>query len=99
LRETLKGPLVRVGVDRIVVSDPPQAAPPRPGSSQSAKDLFCRSPVTKSTAMDFVSMSWWMSQPVQAYLDAQLCRPQIDRLMCVLRLKGTEKDDKDDRCG
>ncbi|NVN88738.1 MAG: hypothetical protein HXX15_21895 [Rhodopseudomonas sp.] len=88
LRETLKGPLVRIGVDTIDLS--------KPGPSQAAASLFCRSPVKKDTAMDIVSMSWWMSQPVQAYLDAQLCRPQIERLMCVLQLKAGEAHDKCD---
>jgi hypothetical protein len=47
-------------------------------------------------------MSWWMSQSIQVYLDAQFCRPQIDRLMCVLKLKqnvGYQKDDKTEPCG
>jgi hypothetical protein len=36
--------------------------------------------------MENVSMSWWMSQPVQAYLDAQLCLPaNWKRLDCELR--------------
>jgi hypothetical protein len=39
--------------------------------------------------MAFVSMSWRLPQPVQACLDAQLCRPQIDRLICVLKQKQT----------
>ena len=98
LRETLKGPLVRVGVDEIILPDPSKPSklvPPQP--SQAAKDLFCRTPVKKDTAMHFVSMSWWMSQPVQAYLDAQFCRSQIDRLMCVLKLKG--KESGDNSCG
>jgi hypothetical protein len=82
LRATLNGPLVRIGVDAIAVLDPA-----RPVAAQSAQNAFCRSPVKVATAMDFVSMSWWMSQPVQAYLDAQLCRPQVERLMCVLKLK------------
>jgi hypothetical protein len=101
LRETLQGPLVRIGVDDIILPDPStpsKRAPPQP--SQAAKDLFCRTPVKEDTAMHFVSMSWWMSQPVQAYLDAQLCRSQIDRLVCVLKLKGSnEKGGKIDPCG
>ncbi len=91
LRETLKGPLVRIGVSTIDVPDPSQPASPQQ-PFQAARALFCRSPVKKS-AMDFVSMSWWMSQPVQAYLDAQLCRPQIERLMCVLKLKENEPNE------
>ena len=42
--------------------------------------------------MDTVSMSWWMSQPVQAYLDAQLCRKQAKRLSCVLKLPRARAD-------
>jgi hypothetical protein len=87
LRETLKGPLVRIGVDGI---DPPQ---PTSSASRAALAAFCRSPVTQRTAMTFVSMSWWMSQSVQAYLDAQLCRPQMVRLLCVLKLKAGESDE------
>jgi hypothetical protein len=46
---------------------------------------LCRRPLKESGYMEFVSMSWWMSQPVQAYLDAQLCIGQnIDRLICEL---------------
>jgi len=88
LRETLKGPLVRIGVDAIDRD--------KPGPSPAAAGLFCRSPVTRNTAMDIVSMSWWMSQPVQAYLDAQLCRPQVDRLMCVLQLGPGDQNEKCD---
>jgi len=40
--------------------------------------------------LEFVSMSWWLSQSVQVYLDAQLSRSQIDRLICVLKQKQTE---------
>jgi len=49
--------------------------------------------------MKFVSMSWWMSQSVQAYLDAQLCRPQMARLLCVLKLKAGDSDDPCDNMG
>jgi hypothetical protein len=42
--------------------------------------------------MEFVSMSWWMSQPVQADLDAQLCLPaNWQRLECELREGRTAK--------
>lgn len=34
---------------------------------------LCRREITAGSTMKSVSMSWWMSQPVQAYLDAQLC--------------------------
>ncbi len=46
----------------------------------------CRREVTSGAKMEHVSMSWWMSQPVQAYLDAQLCLPaNWKRLECELR--------------
>ena len=46
----------------------------------------CRREVKPATRMEQVSMSWWMSQPVQAYLDAQLCLPaNWKRLECELR--------------
>lgn len=55
---------------------------------------FCRRPVTSQASMENVSMSWWVSQPVQAYLDAQLCvRENWDALECELkagRLQGGE---------
>ena len=87
LRGTLAGPLTRIGVD---VIDPAITTSLAPEASPAEKRLFCRSPVKTATSMAFVSMSWWLSQPVQAYLDAQLCRPQIDRLICVLKQKQTE---------
>jgi hypothetical protein len=37
-------------------------------------------------------MSWWISQPVQAYLDAQLCAPEVDQvLICELK-RGIGRD-------
>ena len=87
LRGTLSGPLTRIGVD---VVDPEITTSLAPEPSPAEKKLFCRSPVKTATSMEFVSMSWWLSQPVQAYLDAQLCRPQIDRLICVLKQKQTD---------
>jgi hypothetical protein len=46
---------------------------------------LCRRRVADSGYREFVSMSWWMSQPMQAYLDAQLCvAANIDRLVCEL---------------
>jgi hypothetical protein len=55
------------------------SAPPR-------NNPFCRRGVKAKAVMRRVSMSWWMSQPVQAYLDAQLClRANWDRLECELR--------------
>jgi hypothetical protein len=41
--------------------------------------------------MKVVSMSWWMSQPVQAYLDGQLCVPQNwDPLNTALKAKNSD---------
>jgi hypothetical protein len=34
---------------------------------------LCRYPKTAKASIRFMSTSWWVSQPVQAYLDAQLC--------------------------
>jgi hypothetical protein len=48
---------------------------------------MCRHPVDQKGYMEQVSMSWWMSQPVQAYLDTQLCiDANIDRLICELQI-------------
>ncbi|MEJ0076216.1 MAG: hypothetical protein WDO17_12340 [Alphaproteobacteria bacterium] len=50
---------------------------------------FCRQKIGTKATMKIVSMSWWMSQPVQAYLDAQLCVPENwQKLACALRLDG-----------
>ena len=51
---------------------------------------FCRLDTEKNSKQDAklaaVSMSWWVSQPVQAYLDAQLCvQANWVRLECELR--------------
>lgn len=51
---------------------------------------FCRLDTEKNSKRDAklaaVSMSWWVSQPVQAYLDAQLCvQTNWVRLECELR--------------
>jgi hypothetical protein len=65
-----------------------------PGSNLQASQLpmspatnpVCRREVKGQAKMEQVSMSWWMSQPVQAYLDAQLCLPaNWVRLECELR--------------
>ena len=72
LRQTLQGPLISIGVHAI----------------EQGTGALCRSQVAQTTAMNVVSMSWWMSQPVQAYLDAQLCAPEIDQvLICELKRK------------
>jgi hypothetical protein len=53
--------------------------PPQSAVSDQRKTMplrenpLCRQVVRKRAAMGHVSMSWWMSQSVQAYLDAQLC--------------------------
>jgi hypothetical protein len=75
LKEALdgSGPVINVGVYS-----------PAPGSNSP----LCRVPITMQSHMTVVSMSWWMSQPVQAYLDAQLCAPENQKLACALRLKG-----------
>ncbi|MBI4274303.1 MAG: hypothetical protein HY659_06360, partial [Rhizobiales bacterium] len=42
--------------------------------------------IGKTAYMETVSMSWWMSHPVQAYLDAQLCvEANWNRLECELQ--------------
>ena len=51
---------------------------------------FCRLNFEKdykvAAKLQAVSMSWWVSQPVQAYLDAQLCvQANWTRLACELR--------------
>jgi hypothetical protein len=89
LRGTLdKGPLVEIGVGRIT---------PLKDDAEPDKDL-CRLDVGKNVEMETVSMSWWMSQPVQAYLDAQLCRKQAKRLACVLNLTAQHPQEADEAC-
>ena len=40
----------------------------------------------RPAVLEEVSMSWWVSQPVQAYLDGQLCVPENSReLVCESR--------------
>jgi hypothetical protein len=47
---------------------------------------LCRQLIRGQPYLKTVSMSWWMSQPVQAYLDGQLCvRANSVRLECTLR--------------
>jgi hypothetical protein len=51
-----------------------------------ATNPVCRREINAAAKLENVSMSWWMSQPVQAYLDAQLCLPaNWERLECELR--------------
>lgn len=89
LRGTLQGhPLIEIGVGQIN---------PR-GEDANPEPQLCRLSVKETTAMDTVSMSWWMSQPVQAYLDAQLCRKQAKRLACVLNLPAQHPQEADEAC-
>jgi hypothetical protein len=37
---------------------------------------FCRSGRSSAAQMSEVSISWWMSQPMQSFLDRQLCRKE-----------------------
>jgi hypothetical protein len=70
--------LIRVGVyEQLEIADMPTPDNPlcrwEPYSSQ-------------PPGMKNVSMSWWMSHPVQAYIDAQLCkRENWKNLLCELR--------------
>src|SRR5207245_2847056 len=80
LRATLNGDPITVGIK------------PLGGAASPAHPSLCRSPVKTRTEMPVVSMSWWISQPVQAYLDAQLCAPEIDRtLLCEIK-REVDKD-------
>lgn len=88
LRGTLAGPLVEIGVGDIEPT----------GEDADPEPHLCRLSVKSMTAMETVSMSWWMSQPVQAYLDAQLCRRQAKRLACVLTLDARDARDPDKVC-
>jgi hypothetical protein len=67
-------------------------APPNGNASAAQRSMspqanpVCRREVKSKAKMEQVSMSWWMSQPVQAYLDAQLCLPaNWLRIECELR--------------
>jgi hypothetical protein len=78
LRQTLGGEPVQIGLHEIPAPTTDARSKARP---------LCRSPVAKKTSMKTVSMSWWLSQPVQAYLDAQLCTEQSESLTAVLGVK------------
>jgi hypothetical protein len=55
---------------------------PKSTQAMTANPL-CRRTIKIDARLEHVSMSWWMSQPVQAYLDAQLCvRANWARLYC-----------------
>jgi hypothetical protein len=78
--------LIRIGVyDTLETTDMPGGA--------EAENPLCRWEVgarqpgeePQPAVMKNVSMSWWMSHPVQAYIDAQLCkRENAQRLLCEL---------------
>jgi hypothetical protein len=63
--------------------------PPK-ASSENVPRALCRRKVDGDIKMEVVSMSWWMSQPVQAYLDAQLCDARNWKPL-VCRLKKTDQ--------
>jgi hypothetical protein len=69
-----------------------------PVSPKNPKYSMCRHVLAASKERSFmksVSMSWWISQPVQAYLDAQLCSPDNTHpLECEL----IEHPSPDDNC-
>jgi hypothetical protein len=47
---------------------------------------LCRHAVKSTATLGEVSMSWWLSQPLQVYLDAQMCvQANWRRLACELR--------------
>jgi hypothetical protein len=54
---------------------------------ESEKSHFCRHRAPDIVALKEVSMSWWISQPVQSYLDHQVClvanNNQIERALKV----------------
>ena len=85
LRESLGEPsrLYEIGVYEFLAPDPKSASQV---SMSPQNNPVCRREVKGAANMGQVSMSWWMSQPVQAYLDAQLCLPaNWARLACELR--------------
>jgi hypothetical protein len=58
----------------------------------------CRSTSKVKAKMKTVSMSWWMSQPVQAYLDRQLCVPDNwSKLNCLLKAKDAAAKEQCDK--
>jgi hypothetical protein len=64
-------------------------APPNP-----AQALAKAASPKRPAVLEEVSMSWWVSQPVQAYLDGQLCVPENSKeLVCELRSGGLQKPD------
>jgi hypothetical protein len=73
LRAGLDNRVFEVGVYELAPTEGKTAAAQRPMAPQA--NPVCRREVNGKARMEQVSMSWWMSQPVQAYLDAQLCVP------------------------
>lgn len=83
--------LYEIGVHEFGPSNPPAAQL----SMSPLTNPVCRREVKGGAMMEQVSMSWWMSQPVQAYLDAQLCLPaNWERLECELRKGRTASGDE-----
>jgi hypothetical protein len=84
--------IYRINVEKLS-PDKLTSSTSRRGSIESRiASSLCRRRVADSGYMEFVSMSWWMSQPVQVYLDAQLCTSaNVDRLACEL-VQGARTD-------
>jgi hypothetical protein len=79
-------------VFRIVVQDllpkADQQDPPFTGTDKALADHFCPRPVKQDGYMEFIAVSWWMSEPVQAYLDTQLCiHSNVRQLICEVQGK------------
>jgi hypothetical protein len=72
---------------RVYKLEPPQsAARDQEKTMPLRENPLCRQVIKTKAKMGHVSMSWWMSQSVQAYLDAQLCvKANWGRLECELR--------------
>jgi hypothetical protein len=49
------------------------------------------------TKLPEVSMSWWLSQPVQAYLDAQLAHPRNRCSLAIMAWHLAKRDAAADR--
>jgi len=81
--------LIRIGVyERLETTDMPS-----PENPLCQWDVRAR----EATEMKNVSMSWWMSHPVQAYIDAQLCkRENWKNLLCELKNGRAEVNTEED---
>jgi hypothetical protein len=76
--------LVEMGVFELTPESAPVADSKRMMTIQ--QNPICRQKIGTKGRLGEVSMSWWVSQPVQEYLDAQLCvRGNWERLECELR--------------